>query len=426
MSREAICAMHDSRPTVYLFTETYPYVGPDDPFLPAEVRVLARTLDVCLIPTAMGAEPVASDLGGVRVELGLSEYASRAGTRVLSLVQSLVTADLYRELARQRPLSLRPRAAATIGTRLSRALTVERWVRRHLLPIDRPAVVYSWWSAAYAVGLARALRSADTPLITRAHGYDLYAQQEVIGFVPFQSMLLDRVDRVMSASEAGTAYLRQRFPGRASKVSTAYLGIEGQPETSGASVDGVLRLVSCSAVSPVKRVELLARALSVVAERRPDLRFHWTHIGDGELSAHLAAYLESQPSLAGSWALTGFLEPASVKAWLMDNPVDLFVNVSASEGLPVSLMEAASFGIPMMATAVGGNPEIVDNTCGVLLRPDPTPGEIAQAVLDFAAVDSERLQALRTGSRERWEALFTADHNYEAFATMLVKAAVEH
>lgn len=60
----------------------------------------------------------------------------------------------------------------------------------------------------------------------------------------------------------------------------------------------------------------------------------------------------------------------------MMNDFDLFVNMSLSEGIPVSIMEAISFGIPIIATNVGGNAEIVNDETGVLI-----PVNIDQAAL---------------------------------------------
>ncbi len=52
--------------------------------------------------------------------------------------------------------------------------------------------------------------------------------------------------------------------------------------------------------------------------------------------------------------LRGGISNAEVFQFYRDNKVDLFVNASTSEGLPVSIMEAISFGIPSIATNVGG------------------------------------------------------------------------
>ena len=59
------------------------------------------------------------------------------------------------------------------------------------------------------------------------------------------------------------------------------------------------------------------------------------------------------------------------------HPVDFLINVSNNEGIPVSIMEAHSFSIPVVATNVGGTSEIVNEENGILLPADPDTGELA-------------------------------------------------
>ena len=98
--------------------------------------------------------------------------------------------------------------------------------------------------------------------------------------------------------------------------------------------------------------------------------------------------------------------------------MDIFVNVSVSEGTPVSLMEAASCGIPIIATAVGGNKEIVTAESGLLLDPNPSPEEIARAILTLMG-DSEAARKRRSASRAIWDGKYNARRNYEAFIERL-------
>ncbi len=413
--------MQESRPTVYLFTETYPFPGPDDPFLPAEIRVLARTFDVRLIPVLRTDRPVPDLPSGVSFDDGLAAYSASARVRLVSTLLALLSPRLYAELWNQRPQSLSPRAAGTVVVRLARALAVRRWVRREFVSLasDQAVIVYCWWSAAYAVGVALALTSPRPLLVTRAHGYDLYAEQEAIGFVPFQEVLLGRADAILSASRAGANYLKARYPDMSPKIDTAYLGIEGQDRESPASEDGVLRIVTCSAVIPVKRITLLADALVRLTSLAPELSFHWTHIGGGPQWEALRHQVAAATALADRTTLTGWMEPEEVKVWLVSNPVDVFVNVSSSEGLPVTLMEAASCGVPMLATAVGGNPEIVDDSCGALLPANPTVEQVAGALLTFSRLSPVERQVLREGARGRWASRFSAERNYRVFARHL-------
>ncbi len=100
------------------------------------------------------------------------------------------------------------------------------------------------------------------------------------------------------------------------------------------------------------------------------------------------------------------------------NPADVFINVSSTEGTPVSVMEAASCGIPIIATSVGGNPEIVSERNGILLNPDLTADEIAKAILTVLD-HPETATSKRKGSRAVWMERYNADANFRAFAERL-------
>ena len=406
---------------ILLISESFPFDGPDTPFFAREVAYLGSRADVAIAPIWRGTTPSEPMPAGVTIVRSLAEaHASRA-MRMTMFAEAILSPGLYGELFRQAPAALSPRSAATTAIRLARALVAERWMRRYLVSAGdrRPDVVYSWWSFAEAYGFARALVGTGIPLVTRMHGYDLFADQEAIGFVPFQRQLLERATCAASASQAGSAYLKGRYPDLSGIITTSYLGTEDPRALNEPSTDGVLRIATCSSITPVKRVDLLARSLSHMSIASADLEFHWTHIGSGPLTDDLKALIEILPGLAGRYTLTGQLPPPRVKQWFRDNDVDLFVNTSFSEGLPVSLMEAASFGIPMMATMVGGNPEIVSDANGVLLERDPCPKSIAEAISAFARLTSEERAAKRAASRATFERDFDAEVNYRRFFALL-------
>ena len=69
-----------------------------------------------------------------------------------------------------------------------------------------------------------------------------------------------------------------------------------------------------------------------------------------------------------------------VMEYYKNNLVDLFVNMSESEGLPVSMMEAMSFGVPVIAPDVGGIKEIVDENSGWLLSCENCSAEFVEVI----------------------------------------------
>ena len=74
-----------------------------------------------------------------------------------------------------------------------------------------------------------------------------------------------------------------------------------------------------------------------------------------------------------------------------NNYIDLFINLSYSEGIPVSIMEAMSYSIPTLATNVGGVSELVNEDNGVLVERDSIAEEITSDILKFIKLDTKTL-----------------------------------
>lgn len=181
------------------------------------------------------------------------------------------------------------------------------------------------------------------------------------------------MDRVFPCSDDGAAWLRQ--DGHAPEhVETARLGISPVPGLAPPSPDGRLALVSCSNTASVKRLPLLVTSIASLAAARPDCRVVWHHLGGGpgfdEFARHAERAFAALPNLA--WHLHGQLAHDDVCKFFSSEPLDCLVNVSFSEGLPVSMMEALAAGLPVIGTDVGGVREIVTPETGVLLPVDFT------------------------------------------------------
>jgi len=124
-----------------------------------------------------------------------------------------------------------------------------------------------------------------------------------------------------------------------------------------------------------------------------------------------------------SFTLLGYIP--SVYTYYRENPVDIFINTSSSEGIPVTIMEAISCGIPIIATDVGGNPEIVGEECGIIIPADPKPADIAEAVLRMIS-DQSGYQKKKAGCINIWSSLFNAEKNYRNFGIRLQELFYSH
>jgi glycosyltransferase involved in cell wall biosynthesis len=168
-------------------------------------------------------------------------------------------------------------------------------------------------------------------------------------------------------------------------------------------------------------VPFLAKCLIAWAIQNPQRRLCWTHFGAGPEWPQVHAELCSAP-INLTATLPGHVPNAAVLDHYMSQPVDLFILLSQSEGLPVSLQEAASAGIPMLACDVGGVREIVQPDNGILLSRLPTIDEVLQALNQlFSPKHAAQLTAMRCAAFERWQAQFQAQDNHIAFAQQLLR-----
>jgi glycosyltransferase involved in cell wall biosynthesis len=143
----------------------------------------------------------------------------------------------------------------------------------------------------------------------------------------------------------------------------------------------------------------------------------WTHIGGG------GCLIEIEKELANlgdnvEVNLLGQLPHDEVLQYYANNAVDLFINVSSSEGLPVSIMEAFASGIPVIATKVGGSPEIVSEDCGYLLKEDFLPNELANILEDYQ-LNSETMRGCAL-NKQRNE--YSSEKNQAMFANEIIEA----
>ncbi len=410
---------------IVIVNEVHPF-GSGETFLADELHALARVFDAIHLAPRLRLGPPHPVPDRVDVLDSLAVAASAAGpvTGALGRLRS----DVLRRPVPIVPRPLRPVAALARRRAFLRELArVRSWAQRTLVPLcdaepGMPTVLYAYWFDASFAALAHAARlvTGRRPVVVcRAHGSDLYNTLAAPG-------LDDRLRRALGMGHAfpvstlGARRLTERFPDLADRIETARLGVADPGVQCAPSSDDVLRIVSCSALRPVKRVDRTIDALARFATRHPASPVEWTHFGDGPLRGELHVRAERlPPSIGVDWA--GHVPRERVLDHYRRRPVDVFVSLSASEGVPVSIMEAASAGIPILATDVGGTSEIVSPTTGTLLGDRPDADAIADALTTYAGQAPD--DARRKGARARYARDFRADVNFARFASRLAELA---
>jgi len=275
-------------------------------------------------------------------------------------------------------------------------------------------ILYFYWGK----GGCEFLPFVDTGVFfktfVRMHRYDLFEYANN-GYIPYRKALLKAASITAPSSMAGKLHLDQLYPQYEPKIQVIRCGTLSEGQFSRPSTDGVLRVVSCSFLSPVKQVHLIIEALQLV-----EFPIHWVHIGDGILREELEKLVDDL-GVGEKFQFKGLMDSRKVLDFYGENNFDLFVNVSSSEGVPFSIMEAFSVGIPVMATNVGGTGEIVDDETGKILPPDIKANDLADALRSFYKTPHEEKQKKRDEALSRYKKYWDSEKLTKELSVLLKK-----
>jgi glycosyltransferase involved in cell wall biosynthesis len=231
---------------------------------------------------------------------------------------------------------------------------------------------YGFYSNLFAIPAARL---AGVPVVVasiRDCGETLTPWQKRV-----QKMFCRMADCILANAEGVRRWLiREGYPAR--KIQVIRNGIVGPAPVSGGrgwlrqelGLSPDTRLIAvCSRLNRMKGLEYFLDAASLVARLQPDVRFLIVggngHRTDGTYQGELERYAASL-GIDDRVIFTGFRQDVA----RMLPEIDISVLPSLSEGLSNSLLEAMAAGVPVIATKVGGTPELVeDGATGLLVAP---------------------------------------------------------
>ncbi len=285
--------------------------------------------------------------------------------------------------------------------------------------------VYSYrlYVTAYvAVELARQPWAKVSNLISRGHRYDILESRSVLGYLPQRQYMLSHLDRVYTVEEQGRAEIVKSYPRFADRVEVQHLGVEDNDPQFRSSL-ATVHFVSVSTFQPVKRVGFIAQSMRELISRGHDIR--WTHVGaggNGREEAKVKRLIHELDFPDGTVDLKGYMPNQALLGWMAEAEISYFINLSTSEGVPVSIMEAMASAIPVIATEVGGAGEIVtDGITGFLV--DPVAGlEEVTAIFERAlSVSSNDYHAMSLAAKKEWRKDWNAEIQYGNFAIKLLQ-----
>jgi len=391
---------------LYFFTATFPY-GQAETFIETEIIYLSKSFNkITLIPlfgnTAVRrAVPANCEVLDPVIRNKWQHYFIGLFS-IISLqlfMKEFFTKKVYKNAARLKTFF--------IGYCTTNNLLQSKSLRKIVNEAKPEDVFYFYWGIG-ASYLLPYISDISVKKVVRFHGeWDLYEELSGGGYSPLRESIIQNIDRAVFISKKGCSYFNNKYPAMNTKSIVSYLGTNdlGVCEKS---ADGIFRLLSCSGVIPLKRLSLIYKSLQLIQ----NIEIEWTHIGDGVELETLKKDIESSIKNI-KVKLLGSYTHQEVMAYYKNNKIDAFINVSSIEGLPVSIMEAISFNVPVIGTDVGGSSEIVMQESGILLLANPTPKEVAEAITKIRQQEFQ--------PKLFWSKMFDANVNYLLFIENTLK-----
>lgn len=394
-------------------TSDFPY-GIRESFIEAEIAYVAAAFDeVIILPISAPGEarPVPQNVRVARPVIGSSKIV----TYVLELLHWQTWKLLLQEMPKQIQIwGLRPTVIKRVFVYACHRAGLERH-EAVLEAVERAdsTTAYSYWGmwTGFALPL---LHRHGVASCTRYHHADLYSDGNG---APWREEVPESADLCVFISEHGRKYFEENFrllPGSYPRLIVSRLGAADNGRNPPRSDNNKFVLVSCSFIHSVKRVHLIARFAKALSKQIP---VEWHHFGAGEDAALDREFVVPCDRLNAH--LYGNVPLKQILDFYAANHVDLFANMSTSEGIPVSIIEAMSFGIKVLATDVGGTREaVIDGRSGLLVSAEDCEDSKALANRVIVEMEDGGLLA-RSDPRAVWAERFDPAKNFTAFAQTL-------
>jgi L-malate glycosyltransferase len=270
-------------------------------------------------------------------------------------------------------------------------------------------LIHAHQCTPFAYALAHRLLGRRLPILLTEHGR-FYPDRPSFKRMCFHRLLTGRNDRFVAVGQSVRRALIDNEGLPQSRLEVVYNGVDvayspdsdSQRQSARAELgvcDDECMVLQVARLDPIKDHKTAIRAIALAANRDPRIRLFI--VGDGPERSSIEQEISLQ-SMHGRVVLVGCRSdvPRLLAA------ADVFLLTSVSEGIPVTIIEAMAAGTPVVATAVGGVPELISDGVTGLLAPRGDEAALASALVRLLG-DGELRTRLAEQARHRAETEFS-------------------
>lgn len=405
-----------NKDVVFFFTGSYPY-GNGEAFIEREIPFLKKNFDKVIIIS--GSPKNNQKIREIPIDVELINIPYDYENVFISVLKPLTSFSVYNEIFTMLFLHKKTISLGRIKTIFLSHINSLRLKKLYINEIDKlrnshNIFLYNFWYNDTTIAISKIKKKLSVFTISRAHRWDLYFEENKYNYLPFRSSSSKNIDLISSASINGINYFREgwKIPNH-ENLTLSRLGVKVQKIGNFNNNT----IVSCSNIIPVKRVKKIIETLCLVKTKKVT----WIHFGEGENMSLIKNLATKKLPENISFEFLGHIDNSRLLAWYKANSPALFINLSLSEGIPVSIMEAMSFGIPCLATCVGGVEELVTSESGFPVPKDIQDIDAAKIIDNYLRLSFNDRKKIMLKSCKHISLYFNADKNYSEFCSKIKK-----
>lgn len=414
--------------TLIYITSTFPFGGiTEQSFIMPELEPLAQAFDrIILVPEHLEAEsPMCPLPDGIETDSRFAKANSQPSTMASQLIDA-IHPKFAAALIHGGTNMLHYNCFRSLLSYFSGARRFADFIQRNYPPESGKYTYYTFWCHYCTTAFALIPNAEKAKIVSRAHGYDIFDHRVTYRSHYLRRQTFKRLTALYPQSSDGADYILSQYPSVAEKTSVRFLGNTRLfPGPNPPAESDEIVFCTVARLHPVKRLPQTATLLCRLAAAHPDKHFRWILIGDGTERPAIAKEVEQTPSNL-TVEMKGQMDNSDIQRLYATRHIDFFILLSSSEGTPISLCEALSYGIPIVASHVGGMPALIGSEKPGLIAPDG--GITMESSLDSTSclsalnplIESADLrQKLRAAALDNWGKNFDASRLRQEFAARL-------
>lgn len=416
--------------TLIYITSTFPFGGiTEQSFIMPELEPLTQAFDrIILVPEHLNAEaPMCPLPGGVETDTRFAK-ANGQPSSLASQLKDAIHPKFAAALIHGGTNMLHYSRFRSLLSFFSSARRFADFIQRNYPPESGKYTFYTFWCHYCTTAFALIPNAGKAKIVSRAHGYDIFDHRVTYRSHYLRRQTFKRLTALYPQSSDGAGYIISQYPFIADKTSVQFLGNTRIYRATNPPADSdEITFCTVARFHPVKRLPQTAALLCRLAAAHPEHRFRWVLIGDGPDRPAIEQEREQAPSNL-TVELRGQMDNADIQHLYATHHIDFFLLLSSSEGTPIALCEALAYGIPVVASHVGGMPALLGSEKpglvapggGITIEPSLDSKACLSALKPLIELSGLRCE-MRAAALANWEQNFNASRLRPTFAALISK-----